>query len=196
MADTSAATGLTVQQWDSKFFMEALNANIFKPYMGTATNSIIQVKENLTKKPGDSETFSLVNKLTGAGQTGSNVLEGNEEELLTRSFKVTVDQYRHAVRVPVLEDQFSAIPLREAAKDALLDWNMELNRDAVITALGSINGVAYGTATETQKDAWLVDNADRVLFGAAKSNNAANDHSVALATIDNAADQLTSSAIS
>ena len=43
--------------------------------------------------------------------------------------------------------------------------------------------------------AWLVGNADRVLFGAALSNNAANDHSASLANIDNSADQLTASAL-
>ncbi len=196
MADSSAATGLTVQQWDAKYFTEALNANIFKPYMGTATNSVIQVKEDLTKKPGDSVTFSLVNKLSGSAVTGSSTLEGNEEEMDSRSLQVTIDQYRNAVRVPVFENKKSAIDLRNAAKDVLIDWNMELTRDKVISALGEINGVDYASANATQRDAWLVDNADRVLFGAAKSNNASNDHSAALLQIDNTNDQLTSSALS
>lgn len=195
MATTSAATGLTVQQWDSRYFSEYLNANQFKPFMGTNTNSVIQVKEDLTKKPGDSVTFALRNKLTQSAITGSNTLEGNEEDLTTRSMKVTIDQYRNGVLVPVLENQFSAIDLREAAKDALLDWNMELLRDDIIEALGSINGVAYGSATEAQKDAWLVDNTDRVLFGAAVSNHT-TDHSAALANIDNTNDKLTPAAIS
>ena len=56
--------------------------------------------------------------------------------------------------------------------------------------------MAYGTASEAQKDAWLVDNADRVLFGAAKSNNSSNDHSASLANIDNTNDKLTPGAIS
>ena len=196
MTDTAAATGLKVQRWDDNYFTESLNANIFKPFMGTKTNSIIHVKEDLTKKKGDSVTFSLTNKLSGSGTTGSSTLEGNEEALDSRSFKVTVDQYRNAVRVPVLDEQFSAIPLRDAAKDALMDWNMELTRDKIITALGSINGTAYGSASEGNKDAWLVDNADRVLFGALKSNNSGNDHSASLANIDNTADKLTSSAMS
>lgn len=195
MADTGAATGLTVQQWDDKFFLESLNANIFKVFMGTKSNSIIQVNQDLSKKEGDSITFALVNKLANDAVTGSDTLEGNEEELISRSFKVTITQFRNAVRIKVLEDQFSAIPLRNAGKDALLDWEMELTRDKIITALGEINGVAYGDATETQKDAWLVDNADRVLFGALKSNNSANDHSASLANIDNTADKLTPGAI-
>ncbi len=197
MADTSAATGLVVQQWDERFYLEALNANIFMPFFGTATNSVIQVKEDLTKKPGDSVTYSLVNKLTSAGVTGSNTLEGNEESLVSRSQRVVIDQKRNAVRVPVLEDQFSAIPLREAAKDVLLDWNMELNRDDIIEAMNSILGVNYSDATETNKDIWLVDNADRVLFGALKSNDSGpGDHSAALANLDNTADKLTPDALS
>lgn len=196
MADTTVATGLTVQQWDAKFYKEALNANIFKPYMGTSTNSIIQVKEDLTKKKGDSVTYALVNKLSGAGVTGSGTLEGNEEAMDSRSFKVTVDQLRNATRVSELDEQFSAIDLREAGKQVLLDWEMESTRDRIIEALYSINGVAYGSASEANKDAWLADNADRVLFGAAKSNNAANDHSAALNAIDATNDKLTAAAIS
>ena len=51
-------------------------------------------------------------------------------------------------------------------------------------------------ATEVQKDAWLVDNADRVLFGAAVGNNSGNDHSASLANIDNTAAKLTTNVIS
>ena len=197
MADTSAATGLTVQQWDEKFFVDSLNASIFKPFMGSKSNSVINVKEDLTKKPGDSVTFSLVNALSNSAVTGSSTLEGNEESLVSRSQKVTIDQYRNAVRIPVLEDQFTAIPLRSAGKDALMNWEMELCRDKVIAAMNSILGVAYGSASEANKDIWLVDNADRVLFGAVLSNDSGpGDHSAALANIDNTADKLTPGAIS
>ena len=48
----------------------------------------------------------------------------------------------------------------------------------IIQALASINGVNYAIATEGQKDAWLVDNADRVLFGAAAAGY--TDHSADL----------------
>ncbi len=196
MADTNVATGLKVQQWDDKFFVEALNANIFKPFMGKSSNSVIQLQEDLTKHKGDAITFALVNKLTNDPVTGTAVMEGNEEDMDSRSFKVTVDRFRNAVRVDDLDEQFSAIPLREAAKDTLVDWSMELDRDKIIAALASINGVVYGSATEAQKDAWLVDNADRVLFGALLSNNSGpGDHSAALANIDNTADKLTASAI-
>ena len=196
MADTTVATGLTVQQWDDKFFTEYLQENRFKPYMGKTENSIIQVKEALTSKKGDSVTYALVNRLTNAATTGNSTLEGNEEDMASRSFKCTVEKRRNAVRVSDTDEQFSAISLRQAGRAVLMDWAMEDSRDLVIEALGSINGTAYASASETAKDAWLVDNADRVLFGAAKSNNASNDHSAALAEIDNTADKLTSGAAS
>jgi len=196
MADTQTATGLRVQQWDDKFFTEFLNENPFSRYMGTDENSIIQVKENLTKKKGDSITFALVNRLNQDAITGSNTLEGNEENVEQRSFKVYVDKWRKATRVSEMKEQKNAINLRDASRSVLMDFKMEYIRDRVITSLGSINGVAYADATETQKDAWLVDNSDRVLFGAAKSNNAANDHSAALAQIDATADKLTPDALS
>lgn len=195
MADTTVATGLTVQQWDDKFFREYLGWNKYSKYMGTSENSIIQVKEDLMKKKGDSLTYALVNRLTGAGVTGSSTLEGNEEAMDTRSHKLTVDQIRNAVRVSVLNEQFSSISLRNAAKPTLLDWMMEQTRDDITAALNSILGVAYGSASEANKDIWLVDNADRCLFGALVSNNSSNDHSLSLANIDNTADQLDSGMI-
>lgn len=196
MTLTTAATGLTVEQWDDKFFMEHLTQNRFAGEMGTSQNAIIQVKEDLSKKKGDSIHFALVNKLTGAGVTNGGALEGNEEALDSRSFKLTIMERAHAVASMTWDNQISAIDLRKAAKMALSDWSMENTRDQIIEALGSINGVAYGTATEAQKDAWLVDNADRVLFGAAKGNNSSNDHSASLANIDNTSDKLTPGAIS
>ncbi len=183
MADTTAATGLTVQQWDDKFFMEYIQENRFKPYMGTNENSIIQVKEDLSKKPGDSLTYALVNRLTGGGVTGTATLEGNEESMDTRSFRLYVDKIRNAVRTAEMEEQKSAISLRDAGRSVLLDWSMEEQRNRVIEALGSINGTAYGSASDAAKDAWLVDNKDRVLFGDAKSNGGYTDHSVDLGTV-------------
>lgn len=197
MTDTTATAGLTPQQWDDKFFVEHVQQNRFAGEMGTSENSIIQVKEDLKQKKGESITFALVNRLTGAGQTAGGTVEGNEEDLDSRSFKLTVNDRAHGVRSNRWEAQMSAIDLRKAAKMSLKTWSMENTRDRVIGALGSINGVDYGTATEAQKDAWLVSNADRVLFGAAKSNDSGpGDHSAGLANIDNTADKLTTGAAS
>lgn len=195
MAETNVPTGLTVQQWDEKYFREYLSENWFKQFMGTGSSKMIQVKEDLTKKPGDSVTFTLVNKLSGTAKDSNEALEGAEEEADLRSFKLQVRAYDHAVRFKKFEAQKTAIDLRQAHRDILMDWNMELDRNNIISALGSINGVAYSSASAGQKNAWLVDNADRVLFGAVKSNNSANDHAASLLNVDTSADKLTPDAI-
>jgi N4-gp56 family major capsid protein len=196
MALTTARTGLTPQQWDDKFFTAYVRENRFKRYMGTDENSIIQLKEDLTKKSGDSVTFALVNELTGSGVTGNTTLEGNEESLDSRSHRVSVNPLRHAVAVTDWDEQKSAIDLRDAGKMMLKMWMMTKMRDGLISALGSINGIAYGSATEAQKDTWLVDNADRVLFGATKSNASSNDHSTSLGNVDNTTDKLSPAIVS
>ena len=196
MAETPAASGLKVQQWDDKFFVEHIQGNRFSGDMGSTENSIIHVKEDLGSKPGDSITFALVNRLTGAGVTNGATLEGNEEVLDSRSHKLTIQERAHGVRSTSWDNQISAIDLRKAAKTALMTWSVEDTRDRIIEAMGSVNGLAYGSASEAQKDAWLAQNADRVLFGAAKSNNSGNDHSASLANIDGTNDKLTSSAAS
>lgn len=190
MADTIAAAGLTVQQWDDKFYTEYVRENRFKKYMGTDEMAMIQLKDKLTTKKGKYDTFALVNRLTGGGVTGKQTLMGNEEDLLSRSYKITVDKLRHGVRVPEIEEQYSAIDLRDAGRSVLKVWIMEKTRDQIISALGSINGTAYASADETAKDAWLADNTDRVLFGSAKSNTSGNDHSASLLNIDNTSDKV------
>jgi N4-gp56 family major capsid protein len=200
MAQSQVATGLTVKQWDDEFFMEYMQDNAFTRYMGTKENAIIQVKEDLKTKKGNKIAFALVNRLRQDPILGSSMLEGNEEALVSRSHEVTINQRRNGVLVPDFEDQKSAIDLREAARAALKDWTMEDTRDLIIEALASVCtsagvNVAYASATEAEKDAWLVDNADRVLFGAVKSNNSSNDHSASLANVDGTTDKFLPAAL-
>ncbi len=196
MADSRAATGLTVQQWDDKFFEEYLQESLFKPYMGTDENAVIQVKDDLSKKQGDSLTFALVNKLNNSGVTGTNTLEGNEEDLSSRSFRLYVDKIRNGVRLAEMEEQKSAIGMRDAAKSVLKVWMADKTKNDIITALGAVNGVAYASATAAERNAWLVDNSDRVLFGKLKSNAVSGVMATALATIDTTDDLITPAAVS
>jgi N4-gp56 family major capsid protein len=189
MTDTSAATGLVVQQWEDKFFSEYLHDGGFKPLMGEGENAVIQVKEDLTKKAGDSITIALVNRLNNSAVTGTSTLEGNEEDLVSRSMRIYVDKRRNAVRVPEMAEQKSAISLRNAARPTLLDWMMEDTRDLIIAALQSINGVAFGASSAAQRDAWLVDNLDRVVFGAGVGSG--TDHSADLSQLDTTNDLFT-----
>ena len=194
MTDTTPATGLVVQQWEDKFFSEYLHDGGFKPLMGTNENAVIQVKEDLTKKKGDSITIALVNRLTNAAVTGTSTLEGNEEDMASRSMRIYVDKRRNAVRIAEMSEQKSAISLRQAGRATLLDWATEDTRDLVIKALGSINGdISFTASTEAQRDAWLVDNSDRVYFGAGVGSF--TDASADFALLDTTADKFNATAL-
>ena len=201
MADTATHSNLTVQQWDDQFFAEYVRDNRFKRYMGTGANAVIQIKEDLTTKPGNSITFPMVTKLTNSAVTGNTRLAGNEEALGNYGHQVNVTFRRNGVLVTAEEEQKSPIGLRNAAREMLKLWAMEDTRDLVISALGAIatadgGNTAYASASESNKDSWLANNSDRVLFGAVTGNNAANDHSACLAEIDNTADKLDADIVS
>ncbi len=195
MADTRVASGLTVEQWDDKFFTEYLTENRYSGEMGTDESSIIQVKENLTKKKGDRVNFALVNKLTQDAITGRNVLEGNEEDMASRSCEVAVDKRRNAVRVAEIDEQYSAIGLREAGRSVLKEWSLKDTETLITKSLGTMtdgtsvinmNATDVGAAGhQTALDAWLVNNSDRVYFGN-NAYTAKTDLSAGLATLTNA----------
>lgn len=193
MTDTTPATGLVVQQWEDKFFSEYIQEGGFKALMGTNENAVIQVKEDLTKKAGDSITIALVNRLTNSAVTGTSTLEGNEEDMASRSMRIYVDKRRNAVRIAEMSEQKSAISLRDAARATLLDWATEDTRDLIIEALGSLNGTKFVDRTAAIADAWLVDNADRVVFGA--STPGLTDLSADLANLDTTADLFNATAL-
>lgn len=194
MSDTAVPTALQVEQWEDKFFTEYLHDGGFMPLFGKSENAVIQVKEQPGKGNGDKITIQLVNRLTNAATTGTSVLEGNEEDMSQRSFSITVNKRRNGVRIPEMSEVQSAISLRDAGRATLLDWAMEDTRDLIITALGSLNGTAFTSRTSTIADAWLVDNADRTVFGAYARGGSAGgtDMSADLGQLDTSSDLFTS----
>lgn len=200
MAETTARSGLTPQQWDDEFFSEYVRENRFAVYQGTNENAVIHLKEDLTRKPGDRVTFAAVRAI-GGGVQGNTVLEGNEAELDARSMAVQVRPIRNAVVMTEWDEQKSAIALRDAAKTGLKNWAMEKWREDIINALKSVPNAAgvmvpYEQATAAERNAWLVNNSDRVLFGSAVSNASSGVMATALATVDNTNDKLTTATIS
>lgn len=211
MADTLVPSALRVKQWDDNYFVEYIRGNRLARYMGTDENAIVQVKEVLTKKPGDTVYFELINKLAGAGRKNNQTLQGFEEDLSQRSFPLTINLYRHGVVVAEYEEQATAVDLRNAGKAALMNWSMEQTRDRFITALGSKDTVlagagqgpggsgstsAFQVTNATALNTWTTENRDRTLYGGVISNGSSNVFATALATVGTAAGKLTSSAVS
>ena len=202
MADmnvTPARPGLTPIQWSSDFWVEYIRSNQFTPYFGTTMDAMIQLRTDLTREPGDSVVFPTVRSLVGAGVTGNAVLEGNEEILNARSLKVPVGVIRHAVAVSQWDEQKSVIDLLQAARQVLKNWATNKLRADIILSLGAVTAdgdvqISYAAATAAQRNTWLVNNSDRVLFGASKSNNT-GVYATSLTNIDNTADKLTAAQI-
>lgn len=188
MADSRANANLTPEQWDDKFFTEYLTENRYAGEMGTDESNIIQIKETLTYKKGDRVNFALVNKLTQDATTGRGTMEGNEEDMTSRSFELSVDKRRNAVRVAEIDEQYSAISLREAGKFVLKDWSLKDTERLITRALGKCGGILMNAtdiaaaANQATLDAYLVDNADRFFWGNS-AYTANTDFSAGLATL-------------
>lgn len=207
MATTTVPTNARVIKWQREFFREYIRANRFSKYMGTDESSPIQVNEDLTKSIGETINFELVNRLSGnldtatgavsgqvSGVTGYNTLEGKEEALGIRNFRVTVNRTRWAVVHDRLDEQFSAIDLVEAKRATLMDWSKENIRDRIVLALNSFStdGVThqpYASTNATDRNTWTVNNVDRVLFGNSTSNYSAT-HATGITACDTTNDIL------
>lgn len=184
MANTTVTASIRAQQWLDTYHSTYIRNSRFFPYMGKTENAVIQVKEDLTKKPGDAITIPLVGALdpSAGPNTGATTLVGNEKALPNDGYKLTVGVVRDGIVVSNMEEQASAIDIYEAARVGLKDLQMRYLRNDIITAFGKVDGVAYSTATAANKNAWTALNADRVLFGTMKSNYNAT-HATALANV-------------
>jgi N4-gp56 family major capsid protein len=154
----STSDALTKKLWDEKLFRDTVKESYFSRFMGEG--SIVTVKNELTKSKGDEITFGIRMRLSGAGVTDGQILEGAEESLTTYSDKVTLHQYRHAVRDNgALDRQRAMFSIDEESRSALADWGTEkidqLAFDAILdsptlifykTSAGSLSTATASTA--------------------------------------------------
>lgn len=125
MATTSYGVNdaLAVKLWGKKLFQDALKKTYFDRFMGKSSNSLVQLRDETSKGPGDRITIGLRMQLSGAGVQGDGTLEGNEESLTTYSDNVYIDQLRHAVRsAGKMSEQRVPFSVRDEAKAGLEDW--------------------------------------------------------------------------
>jgi N4-gp56 family major capsid protein len=193
MADTTVPAALQPTIWDKEFYTDYVQLPDFESQMGSAESAVIQVKNQPSKGMGDNITIELVNKLTNNPIVGSAVLEGNEEDMSQRSHNITINKRRNAVRIAEMSEFQTAIDLRNAARGRLMTWAKEDTRDLIIQSLGSLNGTPFLSRTSAIADAWLVDNADRTVFGAAAAGY--TDMSSDLALLDTTSDKFDTTAL-
>lgn len=173
--------GLTVEQWEDSIFKEYIGMLQCKKFMGTGSDAIIQVKEDLVKKAGDAITIGLRGRVTGGLVRGNAKAIGNEGTLAFYNQRIEIDNVRRAIKfedIPMTQKRTMFNVLTEG-RSALEDEFAVDFDDDVITALTDTSvGRVRG----------------RYLYGAIDSNWNAT-HSTALTNIDNTSDQLTTSMI-
>ena len=200
MAETTLATALEKQKWINQYFAEYVRESGFAGYMGKSSNSIIIAKMDLQEEAGKTINIPLITRLTGAGVTGSATLDGSEEALGNYNCAISIDWRRNGVRVPKSTSYKTEIDLLNAARDMLKMWEAEKLRDDIIAALASVvttgdTTVNLADSSTGNRDAFAAANADRILFGATKSNYSAT-FATGLGAIDTTADKCSVSMMS
>src|SRR3990167_208968 len=193
MANTTISTGLKVARWSQKLFTEYVRESRYFRYMSKKGDNVIYVNEELGTKAGDNITFGLVMELDGDGVEGDDTLEGQEENMSNYDDTVTVNQLRHAVSVGRMEQKRTMLEVLDVARERIKKWSMKKLRDLITARLLCFNldGVTtFAASTETQLDAALSANTDRVLFGTLLSNRSTTDHSASLPNVDTTDDTL------
>lgn len=205
--ETKINAGLVPTTWLKDFIVESYRKSAYDKYMGKDMSSIIVMMEDLTKaNNGDTIIVPLVTRLDNTTVRGDQVLSGNESALGTANDRVTVDFIRHGVKITKNTRYKTAIDLFKAARDELrkktsrglrTDISREL-RAFIVPGVADSAGrsfdtsVAYESATDSQKNAFLVTNDDRIKVGSAsKANKASGVWATALGTLTVANDKLT-----
>lgn len=155
MANTVSIDALRQELW-AKELLDDVQRDVenVMQFMGEGQNNVVNVSRDLAKSKGDTQTFGLVARLTGAGVTGDSELEGNEESMASYSEQVLIDQIRNAVRLTgKLDAQKTVYDQIKAARENLRMWMKEFLCRQIFLKLGGVtntslvdtNGVVVGT---------------------------------------------------
>jgi hypothetical protein len=205
MAEVVLASASERQTWSTQYLSEYNRESGFLPYMGRRQTSIFRILTGNETGGASIVNVPLLGRLKGRGVEGSEVLEGNEEDLENFNDQIRTYWRRNGVVVPKSTSYRTELNLLNAARPLLTDWAANKTRDQIIATLGSIiipgaadaNGlpgtdtaVAYADATATQRNTYLGNNSDRILFGAARGNASSGVWATALGNIDTTNDRM------
>lgn len=123
--DFGVNDALAVKLWSRTLSLQSVDVTDIKPLMGDDENSVIQMKTEVNKGPGDAVTYGLQIQLQGAGFTENELAEGNGESLAIYSDKLTINELGHVVGVKsenTIDAQRVPFDMRAQARMGLRDW--------------------------------------------------------------------------
>lgn len=182
----------------------------FGRYMGAGSNAIIRFVRDLSSD-GKQINIPLVDHLNGNG-VGSGVLTGNEEKIDNYGFPMWADWLRHATGWNKATNKDATIRYMTIGRELLTTFAKRVTKNEIVDALLAIptasqpaglrsaegqriNGVPWSVATAGQKNTWLTNNSDRVLFGNARANLVAGNVASSLLNVDSTNDKLTTGVV-
>jgi hypothetical protein len=193
MAETRSIPALTPSIWDDQFSTEFFQTNPFAAYMGVGMNNPIVMKEDLASKRGNGITFEFVTNLGRGTIYDRQPLRGHEDVLGEYGDKIFWRMRKKGISIHELDMDLAAIDLRKASKATLKTWALEDVKWETIDRLGAVGAdcdVLFADATAAQKNTWVTNNVDRVLFGAALANYSTT-FATAAGNVDSTNDKLT-----
>ena len=111
---------LTRKKWAKDLFPLVLKNIEGNELIGSSADSIIQMRTELAKGEGDQITFGIRLPLTQEGIVGDDTVEGNEEKLRFRNFKMTIEELNLAVDTGgKMDEQRIPYDLMQEGKDGL-----------------------------------------------------------------------------
>ena len=114
---------LSNKRWAKELAYETLKETFFGRFIGSSSNSLIQMKTEVQKDAGDKITIGLRMQMDDPGVAGDETLEGNEEALTLYNDSILIDQTRHATRSKgQMSEQRVSYDMRAEGRDALSDW--------------------------------------------------------------------------
>jgi N4-gp56 family major capsid protein len=187
MAETGFALNdpLAVQRWEEGLTYEAEVGAYWSKFEGTGRDSLVVVKDELSKGRGEKVTFGLRAKLSGDGVEGDDIIEGTaaEEKVDFFNESLFIDQRRKGtLSKGEMSQQRVTYDIRKECADALQVWFIE-DRDQqyFIYASGArgINpdfhvGLAW---TGRANNSLRVPNAANIIYGGNATGKADLDSS-------------------
>jgi len=173
MAETRSNVNLTPTVWDDRFSTEFFQTNPFAAYQGTGSNNIIRVKEDFRSKRGNGITFEFITNLKRGTIFDRQPLRGHEDALGEYGDRVYWRMRKKGIAMNELDEDLAAINLRDAARGSLKTWATQDLKWDVIDRLGDVGAncdVPFATSVAADRNTWVTNNSDRVLFGAATAN--------------------------
>lgn len=212
MALSSPSSNNQLIKFRKEVIYDFLRSSRFDPWMGdSATMPIVRMSD--FNSDGYQLNIPLVNQLSSAG-VGAGVLSGAEEQLDDYGFPLWTDFARNAVAFNKQREKDASFDIPSSARSLLRGWAKKTIRDDIVATLLSIplgtiqtgrgsgtnggnrvNGVKWADATAAQRNTWVTNNSDRVLFGALGSNYSTT-FATAAANVDSTNDKLTAAAVS